>query len=65
MEETMRCSEPVCVCDCMYVSSLVLLSPTSTVTFYLVSGKAEGALITFTTTTILTLFSPGTSHNSQ
>lgn len=42
---------------------LVLLSPTSTLTFYSVSGKAQDTLITFTTTALLILLSPGCHVN--
>lgn len=43
------------VCGWVYMSSLVLQSPTSTLTFHSVGGKAEATLITFTTTVQRTL----------
>lgn len=52
-----------CVCGYMYRLSLVLLRPTSTLTFYPVGGKAERALITLTTTAFVMLLSHRMSRN--
>ncbi len=49
-------------CGFMYMSALVQQSPTSTLTFHLVSGKTECALITFSATGLLTVLSHGMSR---
>lgn len=51
-------------CDAVSLCRVLdLLSPTSTLTFYSIGGKAKGALITFTKTALLTLLGHGVSRN--